>query len=182
MPSRREEPLLRTNCFEVSIGDRELGFAQVGRLSSETDVLDAPRPERSIAGPPSSSDAPSRARPSCTTGAGTSSSARTTVETSRSASCPPQAARSSMPGDWFGHGRAGGRARRSMHEQRHRLRGARGDLRRPRLARPRPHHSGRLTWPCFATAPMPSSTSSSTSGPATPMGPRPASRSAAPSA
>ncbi len=42
MPSRREESLLRTNCFEVSIGDRELGFAQVGRLSSETDVLDAP--------------------------------------------------------------------------------------------------------------------------------------------
>jgi phage tail-like protein len=38
MPSRRQEPLLRINCFEVLIGDRELGFAEVGRLTSETDL------------------------------------------------------------------------------------------------------------------------------------------------
>jgi phage tail-like protein len=38
MPSRRQEPLLRVSCFEVLIGDRELGFAEVGRLSSETDL------------------------------------------------------------------------------------------------------------------------------------------------
>jgi phage tail-like protein len=41
MPSRRQEPLLRVSCFEVLIGDRELGFAEVGRLTSETD-LEAP--------------------------------------------------------------------------------------------------------------------------------------------
>lgn len=44
MPSRQQEPLLRVSCFEVLIGDRELGFAEVGRLSSETD-LEAP-PDR----------------------------------------------------------------------------------------------------------------------------------------
>ena len=37
MPSRRREPLLRVSAFEVLIGDRELGFAEVGRLSSEAD-------------------------------------------------------------------------------------------------------------------------------------------------
>jgi phage tail-like protein len=41
MPSRREQPLLRTSSFEVLVGDRELGFAEVSRLSSETD-LEAP--------------------------------------------------------------------------------------------------------------------------------------------
>ncbi len=41
MPSREPEPLLRISCFEVLIGNRELGFAEVGRLTSETD-LDAP--------------------------------------------------------------------------------------------------------------------------------------------
>ncbi len=46
MPARREEPLLRINCFEVAIGDRELGFAEVGRISSETDPGSAPdRPD-----------------------------------------------------------------------------------------------------------------------------------------
>ena len=38
MPSREPEPLLRISCFEVLIGDRELGFAEVGRLTSETDL------------------------------------------------------------------------------------------------------------------------------------------------
>ena len=44
MPSRRAEPLLRINCFEVLIGDREVGFAEVSRLSSETALrsLDEP--------------------------------------------------------------------------------------------------------------------------------------------
>jgi len=46
MPSREPESLLRTSCFEVLIGDRELGFAEVGRLTSETD-LDAP-PDRPV--------------------------------------------------------------------------------------------------------------------------------------
>ena len=37
MLSRQPEPLLRISCFEVLIGKRELGFAQVGPLTSETD-------------------------------------------------------------------------------------------------------------------------------------------------
>lgn len=36
MPASRREPLLRVSCFEVVIGDREIGFAQVGRLTSES--------------------------------------------------------------------------------------------------------------------------------------------------
>jgi len=46
MPARKPEPLLRISCFEVLIGNRELGFAAVGRLTSETD-LDAP-PDRPV--------------------------------------------------------------------------------------------------------------------------------------
>ena len=42
MPSREPEPLLRISCFEVAIGDRELGFAEVGRLTSETDLAASP--------------------------------------------------------------------------------------------------------------------------------------------
>jgi phage tail-like protein len=38
MPSRQPEPLLRVNCFEVLIDDREVGFAEVGPLSSQTDL------------------------------------------------------------------------------------------------------------------------------------------------
>ena len=38
MPSREPEPLLRISCFQILIGDRELGFAEVGRLTSETDL------------------------------------------------------------------------------------------------------------------------------------------------
>jgi phage tail-like protein len=38
MPSRTPEPLLRISCFEVLIGDRELGFAEVSRLTSESDL------------------------------------------------------------------------------------------------------------------------------------------------
>ena len=36
MPGPQQEPLLRVSCFEVLIGDREIGFAEVGRLTSET--------------------------------------------------------------------------------------------------------------------------------------------------
>lgn len=46
MPSREPAPLLRVSCFEVLIGDRELSFAAVSRLSSETDPdarADGPR-------------------------------------------------------------------------------------------------------------------------------------------
>jgi phage tail-like protein len=42
VPSREPEPLLRINSFVVLIGEREVGFAQVGRLTSETH-LDTPR-------------------------------------------------------------------------------------------------------------------------------------------
>ncbi len=45
MPSRSPEPLLRISSFEVLIGGREVGFAQVGPLTSETDddeALDKP--------------------------------------------------------------------------------------------------------------------------------------------
>jgi phage tail-like protein len=38
MATGEGEPLLRVDAFEVLIGDRELGFAQVGALSSETDL------------------------------------------------------------------------------------------------------------------------------------------------
>ena len=38
MPSREgePEPLLRISCFQVLIGDRQVGFAEVGQLTSET--------------------------------------------------------------------------------------------------------------------------------------------------
>jgi phage tail-like protein len=36
--SRKPEPLLRINCFAVFIGDQEFGFAEVGRLTSETEL------------------------------------------------------------------------------------------------------------------------------------------------
>jgi phage tail-like protein len=42
MPSREPEPLLRVSSFQVLVGDRELGFAAVSRLSSETDPGDDP--------------------------------------------------------------------------------------------------------------------------------------------
>jgi phage tail-like protein len=42
MPARKPEPLLRVSNFEVLIGDREIGFAAVGRLSSETDLDASP--------------------------------------------------------------------------------------------------------------------------------------------
>lgn len=41
MPSRAPEPLLRISCFEILIGDRDLGFAEIGRLTSETDLTAA---------------------------------------------------------------------------------------------------------------------------------------------
>ena len=37
MPSRQPGPLLRIDRFQVLIGDREVGFAEVGPLTSETD-------------------------------------------------------------------------------------------------------------------------------------------------
>lgn len=42
MPSHELEPLLRISCFEVLIGNRELGFAEVGRLTSETALESSP--------------------------------------------------------------------------------------------------------------------------------------------
>jgi phage tail-like protein len=38
MPSREPETLLGTNSFRVLIGQRELGFAEVSRLTSATDI------------------------------------------------------------------------------------------------------------------------------------------------
>lgn len=38
MVSRQSKALLRINCFEVFIGDREIGFAGVGGLTSETEL------------------------------------------------------------------------------------------------------------------------------------------------
>lgn len=38
MPSRELEPLLGTSHFRVRIGRREIGFCEVGRLTSETDL------------------------------------------------------------------------------------------------------------------------------------------------
>jgi phage tail-like protein len=38
MPPRELEPLLRVSCFEVRIDGRELSFAAVSRLTSETDL------------------------------------------------------------------------------------------------------------------------------------------------
>lgn len=38
MSSRQLEPLLRISCFEVLVGEREFGFAETGRLTSETDL------------------------------------------------------------------------------------------------------------------------------------------------
>jgi hypothetical protein len=46
MPARELPPLLGTSHFRVLIGRRELGFSEVGRLSSETD-LTLPPEERS---------------------------------------------------------------------------------------------------------------------------------------
>jgi phage tail-like protein len=46
MPARELPPLLGTSHFRVLIGRRELGFSEVGRLSSETDLALSPR-ERS---------------------------------------------------------------------------------------------------------------------------------------
>ncbi len=46
MATGQGEPLLRVDAFEVLIGDRELGFAEVGPLSSETE-LEGDEPGRS---------------------------------------------------------------------------------------------------------------------------------------
>jgi phage tail-like protein len=39
MHDHDREPLLRTSYFRVLIGERELGFAEVSRLTSETDLM-----------------------------------------------------------------------------------------------------------------------------------------------
>ena len=41
MPTREPEALLRVNCFEVLVGERNIGFAEISRLTSET-ALAAP--------------------------------------------------------------------------------------------------------------------------------------------
>jgi hypothetical protein len=46
MPSRQPESLLRVSSFEVLIGDRDIGFAAIGPLRSETDP-DSP-PDRRV--------------------------------------------------------------------------------------------------------------------------------------
>ena len=43
MPDRELPPLLGTSHFLVLIGPRELGFSEVGRLSSETDMTLPPQ-------------------------------------------------------------------------------------------------------------------------------------------
>jgi phage tail-like protein len=45
--SRQPQALLRVNCFEILIGDREIGFAEVGRLTSETELSGLPA-ERAV--------------------------------------------------------------------------------------------------------------------------------------
>jgi phage tail-like protein len=40
--SRQPKALLRVNCFEVLIGDREVGFAEISPLRSETDLSSLP--------------------------------------------------------------------------------------------------------------------------------------------
>jgi phage tail-like protein len=42
MPDRDPDALLRTSYFRVLIGERELGFAEVSRLTSETDLTAPP--------------------------------------------------------------------------------------------------------------------------------------------
>ena len=45
VPSRPPKPLLRVDCFEVLIGDQEIGFAELSPLRSETELsglLDKP--------------------------------------------------------------------------------------------------------------------------------------------
>jgi phage tail-like protein len=42
MPPRDPEALLRINSFEVLIGDRNVGFAEVGPLTSQTDAAELP--------------------------------------------------------------------------------------------------------------------------------------------
>jgi phage tail-like protein len=44
MVSSTPEWLLRVNCFEVVIGEREIGFAEVSRLTSDTDAIQPDRP------------------------------------------------------------------------------------------------------------------------------------------
>jgi phage tail-like protein len=46
MPSREHEPLLRTSYFRVLIGEHELGFSEVGRVTSRTDLEREPREQR----------------------------------------------------------------------------------------------------------------------------------------
>ncbi|MGH9139852.1 MAG: phage tail protein [Vicinamibacterales bacterium] len=49
MPSDEPEPVLRINCFEVLIGNREIGFADVSRLTSQTDGAAVDRPAHRFA-------------------------------------------------------------------------------------------------------------------------------------
>jgi len=44
VPTREPKTLLRVNCFEVLIGEREIGFAEVGPLRSETALSGPPDP------------------------------------------------------------------------------------------------------------------------------------------
>lgn len=42
MASRQPDALFRVSCFEVLIGDRNIGFAEVGRLTSATELTGPP--------------------------------------------------------------------------------------------------------------------------------------------
>ena len=42
MTSREPEPLLRVSCFDVLIGEQNIGFAEVSRLTSETLLDESP--------------------------------------------------------------------------------------------------------------------------------------------
>jgi T4-like virus tail tube protein gp19 len=46
MPPRELEPLLGVSYFRVRIGRREIGFSEVGRLTSETDLTLPPEEQR----------------------------------------------------------------------------------------------------------------------------------------
>jgi hypothetical protein len=49
MPSRRPESLFRVSAFEVQIANRDIGFAEVSRLTSETVLDDSDRPAHRLA-------------------------------------------------------------------------------------------------------------------------------------
>ena len=80
MPAREPPPLYRTSHFRVLIGKRELGFAEVGPLSSGTDLA-LPPEERAHYFETIVLRRALRSRPSSSTGGGTSCAGRPTAAT-----------------------------------------------------------------------------------------------------